>query len=84
MKKIVKQKIRLPIDNHDIIENTCDFKHSALLISTIRCIITGPSNCGKKNTMISLLKHPNGLNNKIFICIQNLYTNLNIFIWRSC
>ena len=26
--------------------------------------------------MISLLKHPNGLNNKIFICIQNLYTNL--------
>lgn len=37
-------------------------RHGALLPNTIRCIICGPSNCGKTNALISLLVHPNGLN----------------------
>lgn len=36
-------------------------KHSALLPDSIRCIICGPSNCGKTNVLMSLLLNANGL-----------------------
>lgn len=36
-------------------------RHSQLLPNSIRCIICGPSNCGKTNVIISLLFHENGL-----------------------
>lgn len=36
-------------------------KHGSLLPCSIRCVICGPSNCGKTNVMISLLESPNGL-----------------------
>lgn len=36
-------------------------RHGPLLPSSIRCIICGPSNCGKSMAMLSLLTHPNGL-----------------------
>lgn len=36
-------------------------RHGVLLPNTIRCIICGPSNCGKTNVLISFLIHPNGL-----------------------
>lgn len=42
-------------------------KHGPLLPSTIRCIICGPSNCGKTNIMFSLLTEPKGLR------FENLY-----------
>lgn len=42
-------------------------KHSVLLPNSIRCIICGPSNCGKTNIMLSLLLHKNGLK------FQNVY-----------
>lgn len=42
-------------------------KHGSLLPSTIRCIICGPSNCGKTNIMFSLLTDPKGLR------FENLY-----------
>lgn len=35
--------------------------HGTLLPETIRCVICGPSNCGKTNLMFSLLTDPNGL-----------------------
>ncbi|HYT42356.1 MAG TPA: hypothetical protein VEP90_08415 [Methylomirabilota bacterium] len=37
------------------------WKHGPLLPNSIRCIISGPSNCGKTNLMLSLLFHPRGL-----------------------
>jgi len=35
--------------------------HGPLLPNSIRCLICGPSNCGKTNLMISLLFHPKTL-----------------------
>lgn len=36
-------------------------RHSALLPDSIRCIIAGPSNCGKTNLLINLIVSKNGL-----------------------
>lgn len=36
-------------------------KHGSLLPQSIRCIVCGPSNCGKTNLMFSLLTDPKGL-----------------------
>jgi Poxvirus A32 protein len=58
--KIIRQAIPLPIENNDVNENTYQ-KHGSLFPATIRCIIVGPSNCGKTNVLISLIEHINGL-----------------------
>lgn len=42
-------------------------RHGTLLPNTIRCIIAGPSNCGKTNVLISLIESENGLS------FENLY-----------
>lgn len=39
----------------------CAQRHGPLLPNSIRCIICGPSNCGKTNVMFSLLTDPKGL-----------------------
>lgn len=65
--KLIKQPISLNVNNINFNDNSCQIRHSALLPNTIRCIICGPSNCGKTNVMISLLLHENGLK------FQNLY-----------
>lgn len=36
-------------------------RHSKILPNTIRCIICGPSNCGKTNVIINLIESPNGV-----------------------
>lgn len=36
-------------------------RHGNYLPNNIRCIICGPSNCGKTNVIITLLTHPKGL-----------------------
>lgn len=36
-------------------------RHGPLLPNTIRCIICGPSNCGKTNVVVSLLESYNGV-----------------------
>lgn len=59
--RFVKQAQTLEIDNIKLQNNTQIIKHSALLPNTIRCIICGPSNCGKTNIMLNLLFHENGL-----------------------
>lgn len=65
--QFVKQHTSLPIknvdDKYEIRKkmNHSKHRHGALLPNTIRCIICGPSNCGKTNVLISLLVHPNGL-----------------------
>lgn len=42
-------------------------RHGELLPNSVRCIISGPSNCGKTNLLIGLLMHENGLR------FQNIY-----------
>ena len=36
-------------------------RHGSLLPDAIRCIICGPSNCGKTNVLINLLESPHGV-----------------------
>lgn len=65
--KLIKHPISLNVNNINFNDSSCQIRHSALLPNTIRCIICGPSNCGKTNVMISLLLHENGLK------FKNLY-----------
>ncbi|KAG7301718.1 hypothetical protein JYU34_014706 [Plutella xylostella] len=59
--KVIKQASSLDIIDYSTDPKPLHSRHSKLLPSTIRCIICGPSNCGKTNVMISLLLHKNGL-----------------------
>lgn len=65
--KLIKQPTSLNVNNINLDDSASQIRHSVLLPNSIRCIICGPSNCGKTNTMISLLLHENGLK------FQNLY-----------
>lgn len=48
-------------------------KHGTLLPNTVRCIISGPSNCGKTNVVFNLLTQPNGLRfNNVYIFSKSL------------
>lgn len=59
--RLIKQPLSLEVSNLDFETNSVIIKHSPLLPNTIRCIICGPSNCGKTNVMVTLLLHENGL-----------------------
>lgn len=57
-------------------------RHSELLPNSIRCIIAGPSNCGKTNVLITLIESENGLKfENVYIYCKTLdqdkYTYLN-------
>ena len=59
-----KQTIKLPVINFDTFTEPHREKykrHGELLPNNIRACITGPSNCGKTNTLLALLTHPHGL-----------------------
>lgn len=50
-----------------------DGKHGALLPDTIRCIVSGPSNCGKTNVVFNLITSPNGVRfNNLYIFSKSL------------
>ena len=72
--KVVPQKTTLNIENN-IFEGKEEFKkHGILFPHTMRCIIVGPSNCGKTNVMINLLEHKNGLKfENIYVYSKSLY-----------
>lgn len=59
--KFIKQPHTLEVNNIKFENQICKVKHSALLPNTIRCIICGPSNCGKTNIMLNLILHENGV-----------------------
>lgn len=61
--RFVKQPTSLAVRNFDLCSSRKKNikRHGELLPSSIRCIICGPSNCGKTNVLISLLEDPNGL-----------------------
>lgn len=73
--EFIKQDVSLPIRNIDV-NTQADLKkrHGILLPNSIRCLIVGPSNCGKTNVMLSLIEHPNGLNfENIYIYSKSLF-----------
>lgn len=59
--KFVKQSQTLKVNNIKLENHSQKVRHSTLLPNTIRCIICGPSNCGKTNIMLNLLLHENGV-----------------------
>jgi len=62
--KLVQQPLKIKILNLDqkkSVDSIIRKKHGNLLPDTVRCIIVGPSNCGKTNVMVSLLIDENGL-----------------------
>lgn len=83
--QIKKQKIKLPINNIKIKEETKNthHKHSALLPNSIRCIICGPSNCGKTNVIISLLESQNGLHfENVYVYSKSLFQPKYVYLKR--
>lgn len=79
--KLVKQKTTFNVENHTFEEEQKKHKHGVLFPSNIRCIIAGPSNCGKTNVMISLLEHENGLKfRNIYLYSKSLYQPKYIYL----
>ena len=56
-----KQPITLPVENFDVGYEKKIQRHGKLLPSHIRAVFCGPSNCGKTNSLLALITHPNGL-----------------------
>ena len=65
-----EQPVQLPVLNFDnIVEQEKKTKrHGDLLPSSIRAVFCGPSNCGKTNSLLALITHPNGVR------FENVYT----------
>lgn len=74
--KFVQQRDKLNIHNFDSFTTNGEQrhkKHGKLLPSTIRCIICGPSNCGKTNLLFNLLFNENGLSfNNLYVFSKSL------------
>lgn len=83
--KIVKQSKKMPIVNLDDIIANNDKKvkkrHGDLLPNTIRCIICGPSSCGKTNLLLNLLFSPEGLFfENVYVFSKSLYQDKYKFL----
>ena len=59
--RLIKQSATLPISIKEYEDSSQHDRHGPLLPTTIRCIIAGPSNCGKTNVIISLIEDINGV-----------------------
>lgn len=73
--QFVKQRSSLKMLNFDCeVQSKKCCRHSELLPDSIRCIIIGPSNCGKTNLMLTLLTHPKGLRfENVYLYSNSLY-----------
>lgn len=63
--RFVKQQMKISVRNIDDSINSSGtskkHRHSDLLPNSIRCIIAGPSNCGKTNLLVSMIESEHGL-----------------------
>lgn len=81
--RFTKQSLSIPVRNvDDDSNNKCTVKrHSELLPNSIRCIISGPSNCGKTNVLISMIESEHGLKfENIYIYCKTLEQNKYIHL----
>ena len=58
-----EQSAKLPIVNFDAVveQDRRPRRHGDLLPDSIRAVFCGPSNCGKTNSLLALITHPNGV-----------------------
>ena len=58
-----EQSAKLPIANFDAVveQDRRPRRHGDLLPDSIRAIFCGPSDCGKTNSLLALITHPNGV-----------------------
>lgn len=70
-----KQKIVLPVENHDMFHENKFRKHGPLFGgASKRGLLVGGSGCGKTNVLLSLLEHPNGLRfENLYVYSKSLY-----------
>lgn len=83
--KFVKQRSKLPVINLDsLVQNknvTSKYRHGSLLPNNIRCIICGPSNCGKTNLILNLLFSPQGVHfENVYIFSKSLFQSKYEFL----
>lgn len=79
--KFIKQSQKLHLDEICLETETPVSRHGNLLPNTIRCIVCGPSNCGKTNVVIGLLLHENGLRfRNVYVYSKTLYQPKYIFL----
>lgn len=75
--EVISQKIKLPvknIDNFTVDGEVKEGRHGYLFPDSFRCLITGPSNCGKTNVLFNLLTDKNGLRfNNVYIFAKSLH-----------
>lgn len=75
--EIIHHKEHFDIDNVDRLTvdnvNNNEGRHGLLFPNTVRCIVTGPSNCGKTNVVFNMITNPKGLRfNNIYIFSKSL------------
>lgn len=81
--RFIKQKQSLQFEKYCFDRIKRNGRHGSLLPNSIRCIICGPSNCGKTNLMIGLLLHKEGLCFKnVYIYSKTLYQPKYIYLER--
>jgi len=73
--RLISHKQKILVRNiNDENEKNLPPRHSALLPSTKRALIVGPSNCGRSNIMLSIIENPNGLKfENVYIISKSLY-----------
>lgn len=72
--RLLKQTDGIDVINFDVVTGRQTGRHGRLLPSTVRCLICGPSNCGKTNLLLSLLIHENGLKfENVYVYSKSLY-----------
>lgn len=80
-----KQSIKIPVRNvdesHGRSKCAIEKRHSKILPNSIRCIIAGPSNCGKTNVLITLLESENGLKfENVYIYCKTLHQDKYMYL----
>lgn len=59
--KFVKQSETFIVNQIDVESESKNKRHGKLFPNSIRCLVCGPSNCGKTNLTVGLLLHEHGL-----------------------
>lgn len=85
--RVIKHSLQIPIVNFDSFVGSgmsVEKRHGPLLPNTIRCIICGPSNCGKTNVLFNLLFDPNGIKFKnVYVFSKSLYQPKYMFLAKT-